>query len=79
MLYGFQTDVSTGKSIKYGELMPAIGRIASSLRKRGFEKGDNVLIMASNHIEVSLMTFSCWKAGGYAACITPNLSAGIEK
>ena len=66
-------DASTGKSMKYSELLDGMRRIASALCKKGFQVNDSVLFMASNHIELPLVFFGVWKAGGNAACLTLNL------
>ena len=59
--------------MKYSEISPAVKSLSSALCKRGFQANDVVLIMASNFIEVPLMFYAVWKAGGGAVCLTLNL------
>ena len=74
----FQTNISTGHSMKYSEIIPTVKSMASALCKKGFQANDVVLIMASNYIEVPLMFYAAWKAGGSAACLTLNLPASTN-
>jgi len=69
----WMTNISTGHSMKYSEISPAVKSLSSALCKRGFQANDVVLIMASNFIEVPLMFYAVWKAGGGAVCLTLNL------
>jgi len=71
----WMTNISTGHSMKYSEIIPTVKSMASALCKKGFQANDVVLIMASNYIEVPLMFYAAWKAGGSAACLTLNLPA----
>lgn len=68
-----QTDVSTGKTVLYTELLFQMQQVASWLRKNGFRTEDTVLIVASNHVELAVMLFGVWRAGGSVACLTLNL------
>ena len=68
-----QTDVSTGKSMLYSQLLENIDRVAAALKRRGLKAGDTFLIMASNHIELPVVFFAVWVAGGTNACLTFNL------
>jgi acyl-CoA synthetase (AMP-forming)/AMP-acid ligase II len=72
----FQTDISTGKSVTYTCLLEQTDAVASSLRNKGLQTGDVVLIMAANHVEVAVFFFAVWKAGACNACLTLNLLTG---
>lgn len=68
-----KTDLTTGKSISYAELAKIINQTSSSLRRRGFRPCDVVAIMAANHLEVPIIFFAAWKAGGgCSALIDPD-------
>jgi len=56
-----------------------MGIAASVLRRRGLRAGDSVLFVASNHLDVPLIFFAVWKAGGSCACLTLNLGAGKSR
>ena len=64
--------------MRYSEIIPTVKSIASALCKRGFQPNDVVLIMASNFVQVPLMFYAAWKAGGSAACLTLNLPASMD-
>ena len=68
--------MTTGKSLKYSELLIAIDKVACALRKRGLQPNDTVIYVVSNHIEVPVMFFGVWAAGGINAGLTPNLFPG---
>ena len=72
----FQTDISTGKSVTYTCLLDQTDSVASSLRSKGLQTGDVVLIMAANHVQVAVFFFAVWKAGACNACLTLNLLTG---
>ncbi|XP_045026150.1 4-coumarate--CoA ligase 3 isoform X2 [Daphnia magna] len=67
------TDVSTGKSMSYSQLMSSLRSVASALRKRGLKTGDNVVLIGCNDIELPLMSMAVWRAGGTQACLSVNL------
>jgi len=67
------TDISTGKSKTYSELLSESAKIASALIKRGFKIGDNILLMAPNLVELPITMLGAWRAGGSCACLTLNL------
>ena len=73
-----QTDLSTGKSMSYSQLLDAIDRVASALKRRGLKANDVVLVMASNHVETAVFFLSVWRAGGINACLTLSLLPGAE-
>ena len=60
----------------YTEMTSNVMKVASALNKRGLKAGDSVLLMAPNFIEVPVVLFASWKAGGNCACLTLNLFAG---
>jgi acyl-CoA synthetase (AMP-forming)/AMP-acid ligase II len=72
----FQTDISTGESVTYTCLMEQTDSVASSLRSKGLQTGDVVLIMAANHVQVAVFFFAVWKAGACNACLILNLLTG---
>jgi len=67
------TDLSTGKSMTYDQLVDAMARVAASLQRRGLRANDVVLVMASNHVETAVFFFAVWLAGGINACLTLSL------
>lgn len=71
-----QTDLSTGKSMTYSELASGISRVCSSLRRRGFRACDTVAVMAPNYIEVPLIFFAVWQAGGSCSIMDIGLHPG---
>jgi len=66
-------DTSTGKSKNYSQLLSESAKIASALIKRGFKIGDNILLMATNLVELPITMVGVWRAGGSCACLTLNL------
>jgi acyl-CoA synthetase (AMP-forming)/AMP-acid ligase II len=77
-IFLLQTDLTTGKSMKYSELLTNVDRLSAVLRRRGLKPNDVVLIMAANHIELPLFFFAVWNAGGSNACLTLNLLPGVS-
>ncbi|XP_057377827.1 uncharacterized protein LOC130699600 [Daphnia carinata] len=71
------TDVSTGKSMTYSQLMSSLRSVASALRKRGLKTGDNVVVTGRNDIELPLMSMAVWRAGGNQACLSVNLPRDV--
>ncbi|XP_059350203.1 uncharacterized protein LOC130686001 isoform X2 [Daphnia carinata] len=67
------TDVSTGKSMNYSQLISSLRSVASALRKRGLKTGDSVVVIGRNDIELPLMSMAVWRAGGTQACLSVNL------
>ena len=74
--YFGKSDVSTGKSLTYSQLLSAMDRVASALVKRGFQPQDTVLFMSSNHVEFPVLFFAVWMLGGSNACLTLYLLPG---
>lgn len=74
-----KTDVSTGKSMSYIQMVNYMRSVASGLRKRGCNPGDNVVIIDSTHIEIRLMLLGAWRAGGTLSClsISPTSAGGF--
>lgn len=59
----------------YIQLVNRVRSVASGLRKRGLQLGDNVIVIGSNFMEILLMSLAVWRAGGSQACLGVNLSA----
>lgn len=64
--------------MSYSQLLDAIDRVASALKRRGLKANDVVLVMASNHVETAVFFLSVWRAGGINACLTLSLLPGAE-
>ena len=64
-------DGPTGRIITYGELAQAIRRIAASLAKRGFKKGDVFAILSTNVPEYALIFHAVAMLGGASTLINP--------
>lgn len=62
--------------MSYSQLKNAMRSVASGLRKRGLEMGDNVMIIGLNFIQIPLMTLGTWRAGGSQACLSVNVPSG---
>lgn len=58
-------------------MLNAIRSVASGLRKRGLNSGENVTVIGSNFIEIPLMSMAVWRAGGSQACLGVNLPTGF--
>jgi acyl-CoA synthetase (AMP-forming)/AMP-acid ligase II len=61
----------------YSEMIKAIRKLSGSLRRKGLCIGDTVLLIASNHIQLALVYFAVWKAGGCCASLSLDLFPGI--
>ncbi|XP_059353083.1 uncharacterized protein LOC130688491 [Daphnia carinata] len=72
----WMANLTTGKSISYAELARIIDQTSFSLRRRGFRPCDVVAIMATNHLEVPIIFFAAWKAGG--GCSALNVGLFVE-
>ncbi|XP_046459255.1 4-coumarate--CoA ligase-like isoform X1 [Daphnia pulex] len=70
-------DVSTGKSMKYSQLLTGMKAVASALRKRGLATGDNLVAISGNHIELPLLSMAVWRAGGTQSCLSVNLPQDV--
>lgn len=64
--------------MNYSQMVSSMRSIASGLRKRGFQTGDNVVVIGLNFIEIPLMSMGAWRAGGSQACLSVNLPAGKQ-
>nr|CAH0112561.1 unnamed protein product [Daphnia galeata] len=71
------TDVSTGKSMTYSQLLSNMKLVVSGLRQRGLKTGDNLVVISGNHIELPLMSMAVWRAGGTQACLSVNLPQDV--
>ncbi|EFX78399.1 hypothetical protein DAPPUDRAFT_320529 [Daphnia pulex] len=71
------TDVCTGQSMRYSQLLAGMKAVASALRKRGLATGDNLVIISGNHVELALMSMAVWRAGGTQSCLSVNLPQDV--
>jgi long-subunit acyl-CoA synthetase (AMP-forming) len=62
--------------MNYHQLFKNMTSVASGLRKRGFETGDNLVVIGFNYVEIPLMSLAVWRAGGSQACLSVNLPHG---
>lgn len=68
-MYIIKTDLSTGKSMTYGQLIKAVNRVESALWNRGFRPSDTVLFAVSNHLEVAITYLAVWALEGCCASL----------
>ena len=68
-----QTDVSTGRCIRYSEIIPYANRLSGYLQSCGFGPGKTALLVAANLVEVPLFTLAVWQCGASVAVLTLNL------
>jgi len=64
-------DGPTGRTITYGELLDRIKRVAASLEKRGFGKGDVLGILSTNCPEYAIAFHAAAWLGGIVTPINP--------
>ena len=64
-------DADTNKSLTFGELEPAIRRIAVALSRQGVSKNDVVLIFAPNSVDFPLCFFAIISLGAVATTVNP--------
>ena len=76
--YGDRTaivDALTGQSYTYAQLGATTDRFASSLRRRGFNKGDALCIFLPNVPDYPIVYFGTTKAGGVATTANPTYTS----
>lgn len=59
------------REITYAELQDKVDRLATSLKKRGFRKGDRMAIMLPNSIEYIMTYFTIHRLGGTVCQVNP--------
>lgn len=64
-------DGPTGRAITYSELVESIGRVAASLHRRGFKKGDVFGILSPNVPEYAIIFHAVASLGGINTPINP--------
>ena len=64
-------DSSTGRIVTYAELWDSISRVAASLQKRGFGKGDVFGILSSNNPDYAIAFHAIALVGGIVTPINP--------
>jgi acyl-CoA synthetase (AMP-forming)/AMP-acid ligase II len=62
----------------YSQLLSKMKSVASGLSKKGLKRGDNLVVICGNHVELPLMSMAVWRAGGTLACLSVNLPQGTE-
>lgn len=60
----------------YGQLISAMNRVASALRKRGLNTNDVVLLMGGNRLEMAIMYLAVWTTGGCCGSFGLNSHPG---
>ena len=65
-------DALTGQSYTYTQLDAATSHFATSLRRRGFEKGDTLCIFLPNLPDYPIVYFGTTKAGGVVTTANPT-------
>ena len=68
-------DGASGRALTYAELIGAIGRVAASLARRGFRKGDVFAILSPNLPEYAVAFHAVATLGGAATTINPLYTA----
>jgi len=69
-------DGPSGRTITYGQLVGAIRLVASSLAKRGFQKGDVMAIYSPNLPEYAIAFQAVAMLGGINTTVNPLYTAG---
>jgi acyl-CoA synthetase (AMP-forming)/AMP-acid ligase II len=64
-------DGPSGRTITYGQLAAAVGRVAAGLDKRGFKKGDVFAIFSPNLPEYAVAFHGVASTGGICTTINP--------
>jgi len=59
-----QVSVPSGKSITFREAREKFQKVASALTKMGFKKGDILLFVTSECVDLYLVLLAVWKLGG---------------
>ncbi len=62
--------------MRYSQLLAGMKSLASALRKRGLETGDNLVAVSGNHVQLALASMAVWRAGGTLSCLSLNLPQG---
>ncbi len=61
------------EELTYGETWSRVGSLVNGLLKAGVKRGDRVLIVAENRIEVALLAFAVAHVGGVFVILSPQL------
>jgi acyl-CoA synthetase (AMP-forming)/AMP-acid ligase II len=68
-------DVPSGRSMTYAEFENAVRRVASSLTRKGFKKGDVFAIFSTNCIEYAIAFHAVAMVGGIVTPLNPLYTA----
>src|SRR5262249_47671289 len=68
-------DGPTGKSLTYGKFEDNVRRVAASLAKRGFRKGDVFAIFSANCLEYAVVFHAVAMLGGINTTLNPLYTA----
>jgi long-chain acyl-CoA synthetase len=68
--------VTDDVAVTYGELVAQAAARAAQLRAAGLRSGDRVALIAGNSPSYLVWVFAVWRAGGVAATVYPESSAG---
>jgi acyl-CoA synthetase (AMP-forming)/AMP-acid ligase II len=68
-------DEASGRSMTYAEFEDAVRRVASSLARKGFEKGDVFAIFSTNCIEYAVTFHAVAMLGGIVSPLNPLYTA----
>ncbi len=68
-------DAATGRTLTFGELTDAVRRVAASLRKKGFKKGDVLGIFSPNCPEYAVAFHAAAMLGGITTPLNPLYTA----
>ena len=75
-LYFPQEEYLTGRKYTYAQLKEAVVRVASALYRRGYRKGDVLLVFAVNNVDFTVLTVACAAAGVWFCPANPSYTAG---
>src|SRR5574341_33368 len=65
----------TGRTLTYGQFAEAVRRVAASLAKRGFKKGDVFGILSTNCLEYAITFHAVAMLGGINTTLNPRYTA----
>jgi len=69
-------DGPTGRTLTFGQLQDAVGKVAGGLTARGFGKGDVFCVFSPNLPEYAVVFFAVTTVGGVITTVNPTYTAG---
>ena len=71
-----QEEFLTGRKYAYGQLKEAAARVASALYRKGYRKGDVLLVFSTNNVDYIVLMVACAAAGVWFSTASPAFIAG---